>query len=145
VRLKINQHFEGIFRLHFQGQRTCHVRNQSESRWKAEQSACIGLQGVVISQKTELCENLTFYEDFSALRSIQMSSVAHKFVIYCFSCALPSKYKLMMYEVAYRRSSSAGIQGRVSKTAALDVIGFLCVSLGSSRVQLHESLGSRRA
>jgi hypothetical protein len=27
----------------------------------------------------------------------------------------------------------------------MDVIGFLCVSLGSSRVQLHDSLGSRRA
>jgi hypothetical protein len=32
-----------------------------------------------------------------------------------------------------------------SKTAVIDVIGFLCVSLGSSTVQLHESLGSRRA
>jgi uncharacterized membrane protein len=31
-----------------------------------------------------------------------------------------------------------------SKTAVLDVIGFLCVSLGSSTVQLHDSLGSRR-
>jgi hypothetical protein len=27
----------------------------------------------------------------------------------------------------------------------MDVIGFLCVSLGSSTVQLHDSLGSRRA
>jgi hypothetical protein len=32
-----------------------------------------------------------------------------------------------------------------SKTAVMDVIGFLCVSLGSSTVQNHESLGSRRA
>jgi hypothetical protein len=32
-----------------------------------------------------------------------------------------------------------------SKTAVMDVIGFLCVSLGSSTVQLHDSLGSRRA
>jgi hypothetical protein len=27
----------------------------------------------------------------------------------------------------------------------MDVIGFLCVSLGSSTIQLHDSLGSRRA
>jgi hypothetical protein len=27
----------------------------------------------------------------------------------------------------------------------MDVIGFLCVSLGSSTAQLHDSLGSRRA
>jgi hypothetical protein len=27
----------------------------------------------------------------------------------------------------------------------MDVIGFLCVSLGSNTVQLHDSLGSRRA
>jgi hypothetical protein len=29
-----------------------------------------------------------------------------------------------------------------SKTAAMDIIGFLCGSLGSSIVQLHGSLGS---
>jgi hypothetical protein len=29
------------------------------------------------------------------------------------------------------------------RTAVMDVIGFLCVSLGSSTVQLHDSLGSR--
>jgi hypothetical protein len=32
-----------------------------------------------------------------------------------------------------------------SKTAVIDVIGFLCVSLGSSTVQLHDGLGTRRA
>jgi hypothetical protein len=32
-----------------------------------------------------------------------------------------------------------------SKTSLMDVIGFLCLSLGSSTVQFHESLGSRRA
>jgi hypothetical protein len=32
-----------------------------------------------------------------------------------------------------------------SKTTAMDVIDFLCVSLGSSTVQLYDSLGSRRA
>jgi hypothetical protein len=44
------------------------------------------------------------------------------------------------------------VQGRVSKqvtngskTAVIDVISFLCVSLGSSIVQLHGNLGSRRA
>jgi flagellar basal body-associated protein FliL len=44
------------------------------------------------------------------------------------------------------------IRGRVSKyvtnggkTAAMDVIGFLCASLGSSTVNLHDSLRGRRA
>jgi hypothetical protein len=32
-----------------------------------------------------------------------------------------------------------------SKTAVMDVIGVLCVSLGSSTVQCHDNLGSRRA
>jgi hypothetical protein len=32
-----------------------------------------------------------------------------------------------------------------SKIAVMDLIGFLCVSLGSSTVQLHDSRGSRRA
>jgi hypothetical protein len=32
-----------------------------------------------------------------------------------------------------------------SKTALMDVIGFLCVSLGSSTVQRHDSLRSRCA
>jgi hypothetical protein len=31
-----------------------------------------------------------------------------------------------------------------SKTAVMDVIGFLCVSVGRSTVQLHDSVGSRR-
>jgi hypothetical protein len=44
------------------------------------------------------------------------------------------------------------LRGRVSKyvtngskAAVMDVIGFLCVSLGSSTVQLQDCLGSRRA
>jgi hypothetical protein len=44
------------------------------------------------------------------------------------------------------------IRGRVSKqvtngskTAVMDTIGFLCVSLGSSTVQLHDSLDGRFA
>jgi hypothetical protein len=32
-----------------------------------------------------------------------------------------------------------------SKTAVVDVIGFMCISLGSSTVQLYDSLGTRRA
>jgi hypothetical protein len=47
---------------------------------------------------------------------------------------------------------SPNIRGRVSeyvtsgsKTAVMDVIDFLCVSLGSRTVQLRESLGSSRA
>jgi hypothetical protein len=31
-----------------------------------------------------------------------------------------------------------------SKPAVMDVIGFLCVSLGSSTTQFHERLGNRR-
>jgi hypothetical protein len=44
------------------------------------------------------------------------------------------------------------LRGRASKyvtngseTAVRDIIGFLCVSLGSSTVQIHGSLGSKRA
>jgi hypothetical protein len=44
------------------------------------------------------------------------------------------------------------LRGRVSKkvtnvswTAVMNLIWFICVSLGSSTVQLHDSLGSRRA
>jgi hypothetical protein len=44
------------------------------------------------------------------------------------------------------------IRGRVSKqatngnkAAVMDVIGFLCISLGSGTVKLHDSLGSIRA
>jgi hypothetical protein len=29
------------------------------------------------------------------------------------------------------------------KTAVMDIIGFLCVSIGGSTVQFHDSLGSR--
>jgi hypothetical protein len=32
-----------------------------------------------------------------------------------------------------------------SKTAVMDVTGFLCVWLGNSRAQLHDNLGIRRA
>jgi hypothetical protein len=32
-----------------------------------------------------------------------------------------------------------------AQLAVMDVIGFLCVSLGSSTVRLHDSLGSTRA
>jgi hypothetical protein len=32
-----------------------------------------------------------------------------------------------------------------SQTAVMEVISFLCVSLGSSTVQLHDSLGTRHA
>jgi hypothetical protein len=44
---------------------------------------------------------------------------------------------------------TADIRGRVSKedskTAVMKAIGFVCVSLGSSTVQLHDNPGSRRA
>jgi hypothetical protein len=37
------------------------------------------------------------------------------------------------------------IRGKVSKSAVMDVLGFLCVTVGSNIVQLHDSLGSRHA
>jgi hypothetical protein len=38
-----------------------------------------------------------------------------------------------------------GHERKYEKTAVMDVLCYLCVSLGSSTVQLHDSLGSRRA
>jgi hypothetical protein len=49
-------------------------------------------------------------------------------------------------EVAYtvqRRANKYVTNG--SKTAVMDVIGFLYISLGSSTVQLRDSLGNSRA
>jgi hypothetical protein len=34
---------------------------------------------------------------------------------------------------------------KIRKTAIMDVVCFLCISLGSSTVQPHDSLGSRSA
>jgi hypothetical protein len=51
---------------------------------------------------------------------------------------IPSRVILTTREV-----SEQGTNG--SKAAVIDVIGFLCVSLGSSTVQLHDSLDRRRA
>jgi hypothetical protein len=48
-----------------------------------------------------------------------------------------------LYEMLIRGRDSKQVTDG-SKTAVMDVIGFLCVSLGSSTVQLHGSLGSRR-
>jgi hypothetical protein len=54
--------------------------------------------------------------------------------------------------MSYYNNKFLKLRGRVStyvtngsKTAVIDVIRFLCVSLGSSSDQLHDSLGSRRA
>jgi transposase len=43
-------------------------------------------------------------------------------------------------QVKVRKQATNG-----SKTAVMNVIGFLCASLGKSTVQLHDSLGSRHA
>jgi hypothetical protein len=58
----------------------------------------------------------------------------------------------MSQRVSSLQRQSKLILGRVSiqvtngrKTAVMDVIGFLCVSLGSSIVQLHVSVDSRPA
>jgi hypothetical protein len=42
-------------------------------------------------------------------------------------------------------ASISNVRGRVSRQVKSDVIGFLCVSQGSSTNQLHDNLGSRRA
>jgi hypothetical protein len=49
-------------------------------------------------------------------------------------------YKVVIYERETVNRSKMEV-----KTAVMDVTGFLCVSLGSSTIQLHDSLGSRRA
>jgi hypothetical protein len=58
----------------------------------------------------------------------------------------------MQYRTRNSVTYSCHLRGRVSKyvtngskTAVMNVIGFLCNSLGNSPVQRHESLGSRRA
>jgi hypothetical protein len=51
--------------------------------------------------------------------------------------------------LGFHQSLSATIspfyEGESENTSHMDVIGFLCVSLGSSTVQLRDSLGSRRS
>jgi hypothetical protein len=49
-------------------------------------------------------------------------------------------YGVISHKIIIRGKGSSG-----SKTAVMDVIGFLCVLLGTSTVQLHDSLGSRRS
>jgi hypothetical protein len=46
--------------------------------------------------------------------------------------------------VLYKRVDKLGHKWKYCKTAVMDVIGIPCVSLGSSTVQLHDSLGDRR-
>jgi hypothetical protein len=66
-----------------------------------------------------------------------------------FGCLLHADF---LHDLLFNTEGSHNvIRGRVSKqitngskTVVVDVIGFLCVSLGSSTVQLHDSLGSRR-
>jgi hypothetical protein len=64
------------------------------------------------------------------------------------SYAVTSAIEQTKYSVFHR----VIVRGRVSKyvtngskTAAIDVVSFLGVSLGGSTVQLHDSLSSRRA
>jgi hypothetical protein len=51
----------------------------------------------------------------------------------------------MEYCVLFLRGRVNKEVTNASKTAVMNVISFLCVSLGSSTVHLHDSLGSRRA
>jgi hypothetical protein len=50
-----------------------------------------------------------------------------------------SESRLKIYEEVSKYATNG------SKTAVMDVIGFLCVSLGSSTIQLHDSSDSRLA
>jgi hypothetical protein len=69
--------------------------------------------------------------------------------------AVSSAFFPIRYRPAHKtkvRFSLSIRQGRVSKyvtdgskTAVMDIIGFLCVSLDGSTVELHDSLGSKRA
>jgi hypothetical protein len=61
-------------------------------------------------------------------------------------------YVVVLCYVTTLLAFTLALRGRVSKyvtngirTAVMDAIGFLCVSLVSSTVQLHDSVGSRRA
>jgi hypothetical protein len=60
-------------------------------------------------------------------------------------CCLVNRYQRVekTYGLDLRRRVSKYVTNG-SKTAVMDVIGFLCVSLGSSTVQFHGSLVSRR-
>jgi hypothetical protein len=51
----------------------------------------------------------------------------------------------MLKQAVHTRGESVNRSQIEVKTALMDVIGFLCVSLGSSTFQLHDSLGSRCA
>jgi hypothetical protein len=57
---------------------------------------------------------------------------------------VPVTYKNKREE-SYLRVSVSKQTTHGSKTVVMDVTGFLCVSLGISTVQRHDSLGSRRA
>jgi hypothetical protein len=50
-------------------------------------------------------------------------------------------YLYLLYGTYEGRLSKQITNG--SKTAVIDIIGFICVSLGSSTAQLHDTLGSR--
>jgi hypothetical protein len=51
----------------------------------------------------------------------------------------------MFWKMKTKYSSKTSVRGRVINGSKADVTDFLCVSLGSSTVELHGSLGSSRA
>jgi hypothetical protein len=64
-----------------------------------------------------------------------------------FICKMGFKISCVFYNIGsiyYSDADRVNITNG-NKTAVMKVIWFLCVSLGSSTVQLHDSLGSRRA
>jgi hypothetical protein len=57
--LKVNRRFGATFRLHLQGRKISRVRNQRESRWKAE--LCFHAIPEVSTVHNHRCENLRSY------------------------------------------------------------------------------------
>jgi hypothetical protein len=58
--------------------------------------------------------------------------------------SFPVNIDELLFRLQYRGRVSKQVTNG-SKTAVMDVIGFLCVSLGSSTVQPRDTIGSRRA
>jgi hypothetical protein len=72
-----------------------------------------------------------------------MSSRAIDRPLFIRAGAANSLHVLCVYKYVRGRVSKYVTNG--SKTALMDVIGFLCVSIGSSKVQHHDSVGCARA
>jgi hypothetical protein len=77
---------------------------------------------------------------FSSPRDIRQSNALIRSRLRPSKCFLMDQSLIILSSDDTRESHT-----KASKTAVMDVTSFLYVSLGSSTVQLHDSLGSRRA